>query len=133
MWVWPLGAVVLLGAAGAGIAANKRGSRSDHERSHQRGRLIEMAGPYEAKLDKATNAQPVVVMQAADTWKAAAEGLGKVAEQIDTAKRSIAAAWKGDDADAATAAFTSLSDNVRQNQKQDGAPPAARSTPPARP
>ncbi|MEO5711425.1 MAG: S8 family serine peptidase, partial [Nocardioidaceae bacterium] len=27
-WVWPLGAVVLLGIAGAGIAANKRGSRS---------------------------------------------------------------------------------------------------------
>ncbi|CAN5612857.1 hypothetical protein BH10ACT10_BH10ACT10_29630 [soil metagenome] len=28
VWIWPLGAVVLLGIAGAGIAANKRGSRS---------------------------------------------------------------------------------------------------------
>jgi subtilisin family serine protease len=28
VWVWPLGVVVLLGVAGAGIAANKRGSRS---------------------------------------------------------------------------------------------------------
>jgi subtilisin family serine protease len=28
VWVWPIGAVVLLGIAGAGIAANKRGSRS---------------------------------------------------------------------------------------------------------
>lgn len=28
VWVWPLGAVVLLGAAGAGIAAHNRGSRS---------------------------------------------------------------------------------------------------------
>ncbi len=39
-----------------------------------------MAGPYEEKLDKATNAQPVVIMQAADTWKKAADGLGKVAD-----------------------------------------------------
>ncbi len=28
VWVWPIAAVVLLGLAGAGIAANKRGSRS---------------------------------------------------------------------------------------------------------
>ena len=75
-----------------------------------------MAGSYEAKLDKATDAQPVVVLQAADTWRKAAEGLGQVAEQIDSAKQSIAESWKGDDADAATAAFTSLSSNVRKNQ-----------------
>ena len=77
-----------------------------------------MAGPYEQKLDRATNAQPVVIMQAADTWKAAAEGLGKVAEQIDSAKQSIADSWQGDDATAATAAFSSLSQNVRTNQRK---------------
>ena len=77
-----------------------------------------MAGPYEQKLDRATNAQPVVIMQAADIWKAAADGLGKVAEQIDSAKRSIADSWQGDDATAATAAFSSLSQNVRTNQRK---------------
>jgi len=33
-------------------------------------------------LPPTPDAQPVVVMQAADTWKKAAEGLGKVAEQF---------------------------------------------------
>ena len=57
-----------------------------------------MAGPNEAKLDKAASAQPVVLMQAADTWTKAAEGLGQVAAQLESARSAIAASWTGDDA-----------------------------------
>ena len=45
-----------------------------------------MAGPNEAKLDKAASAQPVVLMQAADTWTKAADGLGEVAARLETAR-----------------------------------------------
>ena len=73
-------------------------------------------GANEAKLDRAVQAHPGAIEQAADTWQKAADGLGKVKEQLDNAQQSIAAAWTGDDADAATAAFTSLSGNVDTNQ-----------------
>lgn len=73
-------------------------------------------GANEAKLDRAVQAHPGAIEQAADTWQKAAAGLGKVKERLDDAKQSIAAAWTGDDADAATAAFTSLSGNVDTNK-----------------
>src|SRR6185436_6583712 len=73
-------------------------------------------GANEARLDRAVQAHPGAIEQAADTWQKAADGLGKVKEQLDSAKQSIAAAWTGDDADAATAAFSSLSGNVDTNQ-----------------
>src|SRR4051794_3430566 len=75
-------------------------------------------GPNEAKLDKVRSAQPSMVRSAAQAWSKAAEGLGLVAEQIDTARSEIAQAWQGKDATAATAAFSSLATSVRSTETE---------------
>lgn len=77
-----------------------------------------MGGPNEAKLEKVVSAHPAEIYRAAGTWTKAADGLKAVAEQIDSAKAEIEAAWSGKDATAATAAFTTLSTNVRRNEER---------------
>ena len=114
----------LAAARGGGGGRRRRRHRTEqtgesagHGRPQRRGSLT-MAGPNEAKLDKAASAQPVVLMQAADTWTKAADGLGEVAARLETARSAIAASWTGDDAEAATAAFSALSANVTTNQER---------------
>jgi hypothetical protein len=83
-----------------------------------------MSGPNEAKLQRAAQAHPGQVHAAADSWQSAAEGLDAVAEQIAQAKADIQAVWVGGkDAQAATAAFTGLGDNVKvtSHNMQDAA------------
>ena len=73
-----------------------------------------MTGPNEAKLQRAAQAQPGQVHAAAASWQSAADGLDAVADQIAQAKSDIQAVWVGGkDAEAATAAFTGLGQNVR--------------------
>ena len=59
-----------------------------------------MGGPNEAKLEKVTSAHPAEIYRAAGTWTKAVDGLKAVADQIDSAKAEIAAAWSGKDASA---------------------------------
>ena len=74
-----------------------------------------MTGPNEAKLQRAAQAQPGQVHAAADSWRSASDGLDAVADQIAQAKADIQAVWVGGkDAEAATAAFTSLGENVKK-------------------
>jgi hypothetical protein len=83
-----------------------------------------MTGPNEAKLQRAAQAQPGQVHAAADSWQSASDGLDAVAEQIAQAKADIQAVWVGGkDAEAATAAFTSLGENVKKtsHNMQDAA------------
>ena len=75
-----------------------------------------MAGPSEQKLMKALSARPGQLHEAATAWRKAASGLEEVASALDAGKQQIAQSWQGSDADAATAAFTTLATVVRTNK-----------------
>ena len=77
-----------------------------------------MAGPSEQKLMKALSARPGQLHEAASAWRKAASGLEEVAAALDAGKQRIAQSWQGTDADAATAAFTTLATTVRTNKER---------------
>ena len=77
-----------------------------------------MAGTSEQKLMKALSARPGQLHDAAKAWRKAASGLEEIAAALDTGKTQISQSWQGTDADAATAAFSSLATTVRANKSR---------------
>lgn len=80
-----------------------------------------MAGPNELELRKALSSDPGQIRRAADAWRKASVALGKVADELESTRSEIEASWTGGaDAEAATAAFDQMSNQVRKRSVDMG-------------